>query len=138
MSKKAAGKVEESAVIPLCDANHFVRLISMEGTTYFVDKNCARTSRSLKHVLAPSAVPGVTKSQMSPSGLFGDPCVRPPDALGTPAISLDFLPDKLLEEAVRFMYYKYRYDHELVEARPPFKTALSHPEQLALATLLGL
>ena len=125
-SKKGAKQAEEPPPPVTVDPQHFIRLLSGDDHIFIVDKNCAKISKICKGVIQSLAFPVPPGVEVS-SG--GSPAM--------PSVKFSFLTKEQLERAIRFMYYKYRNDAEVLENRASFDYSNSS-ELLAIGTLVGL
>jgi hypothetical protein len=157
MSKKAKGHAEELVAPPPFDPTVMVRLIASDDYVFYVDRNCARISKVVRNLVpaAPSAAaPGAaaltidtaaagkqTNSKPAPPGqevaFLVDPAsaAAAPDTLGLATVKFPFLTAKQLETAIKFMCYKYRYDSDAPDHRPPMPSPATPQEQLELLSL---
>ena len=146
--KVAVAAVEEVPTSPAFDLTHYVKLISGDGTVFFADRNCAKVSKLIQSCLdiILNNVRPNTPSTMLPSHevtiKFASIISSNTSAglLTIPEIQIHFLNSLQLEEALRFGYFKYRYDGEAVERRAPFlfSPLLDHLEIASIGMLLQM
>lgn len=128
MSKKAKGQLEEPPPVQPFDPTVFVQLVSGDGAVFYCDRNCAKISKLVKTCLTQGPPAGCVEAvlQESESGLQ--------------RVRFPMLSAPQLENAVRFMHYKYKGDLD-AEHRTPFPLPTQPEAQLALlatATMLQL
>lgn len=103
--------VDQSNISPAT----YVRLISREGHEFFLDRECAKVSRLIKHYL-------MSLQQGNISGMNSVREVVMDDAQpegGMITIRLPYTAAPLLEKTVQYFYFKHRYESD-PENRPNF------------------
>jgi|EP00670_Eutreptiella_braarudii_P019905 transcription elongation factor B subunit 1 len=109
---KGAPPPEGEAVdkTPAFDVTQTVRLVSKDGFEFVLHKNCAMVSKTVKTMLNS---PQSTKEMQE--GMIHLPSIDAP----------------VLEKAIQYFHYKYRYDND-PDNRPPFQV----PPEMALDLML--
>jgi transcription elongation factor B subunit 1 len=124
MAEKKKGKappVEEHPKVPF-DATQMVRLIAKDGSEYVLHRNCATVSKTIKTMLVTAAatLPQNTGALLLPLG-----------GQSENVVNLPTVPSDLLEKAIQYFHYKYRYDND-PDNRPTFHV----PPEMALDLML--
>jgi hypothetical protein len=124
MSKKKP-VVEEVPPPPVFDTAFMAKLVSADGHTFYADRNCVRISKVFKAALSKPN----EEATRTDEGVVGNTLVHPN------VVTVPFLSGAQLEQALRFMMLKYKYDNEAAD-RPQFQSTLDDAQLLSIATLL--
>jgi hypothetical protein len=125
-SKKGGKQVDEPPPPVTVDPSYFICLQSGDGHAFVVDRNCAKISKICKGVIQSLAFPVPPGVEVC---MAGNPQM--------PHVKFTFLTKEQLERAIRFMYFKYRNDSEVMENRSAFDYR-NPSELLAISSLLGM
>ena len=107
---KLVGAVAPHAPDP--DKTVFVKLVSVDGHAFYIDKECACVSKRIKQLLAGQSSLTATKGDSKFVGFNEDE--------ENPVIYLkDPFDHKKVEKLCQYFYYKHRYDND-PDRRPPF------------------
>jgi transcription elongation factor B subunit 1 len=107
--------------VPDPDATEFVRIVSVDGHVFLIDRQCACVSTRIKHLLAGTSTAMTATKSDSKYVSFNDNEEDPVIQLKDP------FDHKKVEKLCQYFYYKHRYDND-PDRRPPFDV----PEDMAV------
>jgi transcription elongation factor B subunit 1 len=99
--------------LPDPDATQFVKLVSVDGHEFLIDRNCACVSKRIKHLLAGHSALSATKGD-SKYVMYNDNEYEPVIYLKDP------FDRHKVEKLCQYFYYKHRYDND-PDRRPNFE-----------------